>query len=920
MAVSGTGFNAGTLYAYLTLDNKEFNKNMLSSHIKAQEFEKKIRGIGIVMTAAGAAITAVMFKAVNSFRETGDMIDELARKTGISTEKLSGLGYAASLSGVSLEGISTAVKILSGNMLDAANGNEAAAKKFEALGISVKGADGTLKSADIIIGEVANKFKAMPDGIEKTALATDIFGRSGQSLIPVLNGGKDSIEALTARAKELGIVYSEQDAKAAAALDDAQISLKASFSGLSKEIGGALAPTLTGLEKTITGVVIGVKDWVKDNREISGTLTLVISGIAGLATAIGPILIALPFLKSGLEAVHLTLGKVAKAAGTAVLGLGAFFLGWEAGTLIRQIAGVDQAIQNLFQVTHITVAEFEKASMIKMGWTEQGKTALFLRDSLVEVAKKLDPTVQGLRGAILVIQGNEAAYNSLHPRLQRIVDGFSDLKGRTREAADALSEAPGKTQENIEAIEGIVEASTARIKELTLSETDFKIWQLDREFQKNVEVLTANRASKEEFLILERQHTLDLQKIREDAYIARKEKEKKQKEEEEKEAEILLEEKIKEFQKDEERWATHQEVIEGYRKEQQDLMFVEMAEREGWRAAELAKVAQWELDQKTLLYNRLQEQKITFQQYQNELNALKQTGSDKREAIENEARKRQEEADKERTRKYMENLATSINQAANIYQSYVTGVTNLFKALFDLKEARLNSWYDLEKQRILDSNMTNEERTAALENLDAQMHQKKAALEAQAAKREKAMAIAQAIANTAVAITTALKALPWPFNLPLIAFAIATGAAQIAAIGGAYKGPGIGDFGGGGNDGGGGGGGGGGNGGGGGPGKHEVPAFQSGTGGYIVPPRDFLVGEEGPELVHMRGTTGRALMAITPLSQSREPGGNINISIPIAVTAVDASHFKAKIQAEIIPAIKEAILAGLIMIPRSRIR
>ena len=59
---------------------------------------------------------------------------------------------------------------------------------------------------------MADKFKAMPDGTKKTALAMDILGKSGKDLIPLLNSGSEGLGEMLAEADSLGITLSTETA------------------------------------------------------------------------------------------------------------------------------------------------------------------------------------------------------------------------------------------------------------------------------------------------------------------------------------------------------------------------------------------------------------------------------------------------------------------------------------------------------------------------------------------------------------------------------------------------------------------------------------------------------------------------------------------------------------------------------------
>lgn len=918
-------FNAGTLEGYLTLDKKQHDDALKESDKKQKTFgsrieknSQKIKNMGIAMTAVGGVIVAGLGKMISSATQLGDTFNKMSIRTGASTEMLSALRFAAQQSGASLEIVEKGFTRLSKNMFDSTLGLAEAKRGFEALGITVTKNNGELKATDDVFLELAEKFKVMKDGAEKSAIANTIFGRSGIQLIPILNQGKEGIAELSEEAEKLGIVFSEDDAQAAANLTDDMNSLSKSFEGTFKTLSVQMMPILSDIAKSITGVVTEITAWMKEHPELTKLITITTAALGGFMLIVGPLLIALPLMANGFAMLRSKIIGIAPIIGKIAAAGAAFYVGWQVGKAIDDFLGLSNAIQKGVDALSMSLEKYEKLSMIQMGWTEQGKQVLFLKDSIIELGKKIDPTVKGLRGAAQVLKNNKEAYDALHPRLQRVVDGMTKLRPAIQGVIDKGAEIPAQTEEQRKVLESILEASGMRIKELTLSETDFKIAQLNREYQKNVELFNKNAATKSQTQLLERSHNLEISRIREESYLAQKEKETKRKEEEKKAKE-------EEFGKEQERWQTHSDFLEGLRKEQQDLVLQNIEERDGWRAAELTRVDQWEIDQKTLLYNRLQDQKIDFGQYQEEITALKQTGEDKREAIENEARARQEKAEKEKEERLWSNFESMVQKKQAELGKYFNFISNLNSVYTALRESQLNSWYDEELRRINESGLSNEDRTIAIENLDARMHQKKAALEAQAQKRERAMAIAQAIANTAVAITTALKSLPWPLNLPAIAFAIATGAAQIAAIGGAYKAPGMESFAPGGAETGGAGAGGG-EAGAGGPGGgvgRRTEAFQAGTNGYVTPPRDFIVGDPySPERVQLKGNLQNVGMSVTPLGQTAPASQNgVNIHLDFSgMHIIDATDFENRVR-EFLPRLMQKFFdSGMIHFPRGYLK
>ena len=237
----------------------------LKVKIDPRSFEAANKMLGLVKAGLGAlaAYASVNFikGLVDQTVELGGKLSDLSQQIGVPAETLQQLGYAAQLSGSSMEGMSTALRILSRNVSAAADGGKEQAKTFREMGVAIKAADGSLRPADQILGDVAEKIAAMPDGTQKTALAMRAFGRSGAELIPLLNEGRTGIAALRKEFVDLGGQISEEDVGALEAFGDEQDKVKVAMGGLRNEIVLALLPSLRE-------VVSGFVEWFKANRAI----------------------------------------------------------------------------------------------------------------------------------------------------------------------------------------------------------------------------------------------------------------------------------------------------------------------------------------------------------------------------------------------------------------------------------------------------------------------------------------------------------------------------------------------------------------------------------------------------------------------------------------------------------------------------
>lgn len=214
-------------------------------------------GLGLLVSGAARA-GAEMRDVITRTVETASALNDTSVALGVTTEALQELGYAAQLNGSSLEGMADGLRKLSIHMEAAAEGGGEAAEVFRKLGVSVT-EGGKLRAADAVLEDIAEKFKAMPDGARKVATAIDLFGKSGASLIPTLTVGREEIVKLREEARGLGVVMSKELIESGDSLGDTWDKLKFAADGLRYAIA---SPLLEPINEAVKAVI----DWVKANR------------------------------------------------------------------------------------------------------------------------------------------------------------------------------------------------------------------------------------------------------------------------------------------------------------------------------------------------------------------------------------------------------------------------------------------------------------------------------------------------------------------------------------------------------------------------------------------------------------------------------------------------------------------------------
>jgi len=243
---------------------------------------------GFATAIAGSAIVAGLGAIVKKSIDAGDELFNLQAKTGLAANSLIGIGNAAKLADVDMGTLGKGLTKLNVNLVKAAEGNEELARKFQALGINVKNANGQVVPADKALKQIADRFADMPDGAQKAAAAVALFGKSGTELIPLLNEGAASMEKFTYKVGEDFAARSDL-------FNDTITELSIKTQGFGLELTDSLLPALQSILEVFADLFDTDQDWTALFKVIEGV-------IRGLAVAIYTVVKAVDILIKNIVA------------------------------------------------------------------------------------------------------------------------------------------------------------------------------------------------------------------------------------------------------------------------------------------------------------------------------------------------------------------------------------------------------------------------------------------------------------------------------------------------------------------------------------------------------------------------------------------------------------------------------------------
>jgi len=302
-----------SLLVKISADVTELQGNLRKADGYVKTHAQEIGKIGKTMMVVGAAVTGAIGLMIGKYANAGDALLEMSQRTGMSTEKLSELKYAASLCGTDMGAVEIGAKKMAVSIAEAARGSDEAKGALGRLGLSAQ--ELIALSPDQQFEKISTALAAIENPTIRADTAVKLFGRSGTDLLPILAGGVDGLNKMKKEAHDLGLVLSKEDCQKANEFKDTLDKLKGSITGVGNSLASMLVPNLTGIVDKIAGVITKVKDWTKAHPELSGAIIKVIGALSGLMLGAGSALIVIAKLAQSMKTLgvvtNLQLGPIA---------------------------------------------------------------------------------------------------------------------------------------------------------------------------------------------------------------------------------------------------------------------------------------------------------------------------------------------------------------------------------------------------------------------------------------------------------------------------------------------------------------------------------------------------------------------------------------------------------------------------------
>lgn len=440
MALAGD-IRAGGAYVEVTCEGSKLEAGLKDAESATQKFQRKLDGWSV---AVGAAVTAAFVgasKAVGSFFSSlvdkGDALDKMSQRIGISVEGIGKLSQMAQLCGSSMETFEGAISKMQKSLEAAAQGGEAQQQAFQRLGLSITDLKAMAPEDQFLA--VSKAMGGLTDQSERTALAMQLFGKSGTELMPFFNQGEEGISAMEQKISELGGVMSEKGTKAMAELKDAMTLLKNGIAGTAANLMANLAPALTKAIEMVSSAFAATKKFLTAHPGIRALIGTVAGAVGTFTAAAG-----------AMTAWSLAAGKL---AGAIKLVTGAMKMLTPSNPWILAIVGAGAAVGGLIAWLNKgekAVTEFShKCEEQTRTHQEQADANNALMQRLEELNNKQNKNAEEMAEAEAICGRLNSAYGDLGLSVDKAtgsIVGLTEAQKKMRQAQMATKIADTKKE------------------------------------------------------------------------------------------------------------------------------------------------------------------------------------------------------------------------------------------------------------------------------------------------------------------------------------------------------------------------------------------------------------------------------------------------------------------------------------------
>ena len=203
---------------------------------------------GLLAGAGMAAPLAYITKATYGWMAAVNDLEDATGMAGEEASKLLAIGSSVGLSAETMQTsfvkMAKSVSTAQDAMQQAAAAGKESDDIYSRFGITIQDTNGKLLPAEQILKNILEVHRKLPNGIEKTNMEMEIFGKKGAVLNDFLNLSASEVDRLTKKFEKLGLIVGGESSQKWEDLRNKTRELEFGVKGLTVQIGDKLLPAL----------------------------------------------------------------------------------------------------------------------------------------------------------------------------------------------------------------------------------------------------------------------------------------------------------------------------------------------------------------------------------------------------------------------------------------------------------------------------------------------------------------------------------------------------------------------------------------------------------------------------------------------------------------------------------------------------
>ena len=254
MPTAGGGFDVGDLVARLRIEASGFDQGLQEAKGNLAGFAQEVaKGFGmsaenavlLTESLSGivvgiAAVEAASLSAAMAASEWADRLKDLALYTGLSTQSLERLKAICIGTTLEFDTLTMNFTFFQKTLGRADSDTKPIIEALHKLGISVKDANGNLRSTDELIPLAIAALNKIENPAERAGLAMAMFGKESKEVLKMASQSPEELQKLSDGAK----VHADKTLEMAEKFKIKMDTLQASFDSIWREVGLKLIPVM----------------------------------------------------------------------------------------------------------------------------------------------------------------------------------------------------------------------------------------------------------------------------------------------------------------------------------------------------------------------------------------------------------------------------------------------------------------------------------------------------------------------------------------------------------------------------------------------------------------------------------------------------------------------------------------------------